>query len=478
VVVPAAHAPSHLQGNVTGLGDACSKLKTCFKCTDREECGWCAKAGVEGGSCVLLSNKQAACVANGGQFAECPFFTVELGVTSGLIALCALLSAGGGIGGGALFIPIYLIIYGLTAHQAIPLSKITIFGLAIGGFSVLYSKRHPYRDAPLIDYDLGLLLIPCILLGTIAGVYLNVIFPAFVIVVSLVLLLTYTSFVTWKKSFSLYREESEAQGKKSATDVVEMDDLALTAAERATMNDQLQPILERERATPWKKFAIFAITYVGLVSFVLLKGGAKGTSIIGVTCGSPAFFVILLAAVPFLVSISVLVGRRLIREHHEKVMAGYNFLPNDVIYTPRVVVIYPILGVLAGCAAGFLGIGAGMVVAPIMLEIGVLAEVAQATSSFTILFTASSTSLQFIMLGKLPWKAAIWFWTIGFFMSILGQHLVAYLLKRFRKQYLVAFFLAGMISLSGLFMFALNVHDIAADGINGEFHNPCASSIG
>jgi hypothetical protein len=88
--------------------------------------------------------------------------------------------------------------------------------------------------------------------------------------------------------------------------------------------------------------------------------------------------VILVAAVPFLGGISVLVARRLIREHQEKVIAGYSFHPNDVIYTTRVVIIYPILGVLAGCAAGFLGIGAGMVVAPIMLEIGVLAEVAQA----------------------------------------------------------------------------------------------------
>lgn len=419
------------------------------------------------------------CEANGGVVSECPFFTLELGLTSALIALCALLSAGGGIGGGALFIPIYLILYGLTAHQAVPLSKITIFGLAIGGFSVLYTKRHPYKDAPLIDYDLTMLLIPCILLGTIAGVYLNVIFPAFVIVISLVVLLSYTSYKTWKKSIALYREEAEAAKKGSEkAEVMEMDDLGLSAAERQTMNDALQPILERERSTPWKKFGIFLITYVGLISFVLLKGGAKGTSIIGVTCGSPLFWVIMVAAVPFLLTITVLVGRRLIREHHEKVMAGYNFMPNDVIYTNRVVVIYPILGALAGTAAGFLGIGAGMVVAPIMLEIGVLAEVAQASSSFTILFTASSTSLQFIMLGKLPWKAAIWFWTIGFVMSIFGQHLVAYLLKRYRKQYLVAFFLAGMITLSGVFMFALNVHDIAADGLNGEFHNPCASSIG
>lgn len=165
--------------------------------------------------CVSLKMKAQLCDSIGGSFSECPFFSLELGITTVLIAICALLSAGGGIGGGALFIPIYLIVYGLTAHQAVPLSKITIFGLAIGGFTVLYWKRHPNKDMPLIDYDLTMLLIPGILLGTIAGVYLNVIFPAFLIVISLVVLLSYTSYKTWKKSFQLYREETQVDNKRT-----------------------------------------------------------------------------------------------------------------------------------------------------------------------------------------------------------------------------------------------------------------------
>jgi hypothetical protein len=240
------HQSSSVLRNSTSDGDVCSHMKSCFKCTDRDECGWCTKEGVDvnsaffffvlffnffffqkshtqGGSCVMLKNKAAACESNGGKVGECPFFSLELGLTTGLIAVCALLSAGGGIGGGALFIPIYLIVYGLTAHQAVPLSKITIFGLAIGGFTVLYSKRHPYKDAPLIDYDLTMLLIPGILLGTIAGVYLNVIFPAFVIVISLVVLLTYTSYKTWRKSFQLYKEETEGNKKAEGTEMVQLD---------------------------------------------------------------------------------------------------------------------------------------------------------------------------------------------------------------------------------------------------------------
>ena len=42
-----------------------------------------------------------------------------------------------------------------------------------------------------------------------------------------------------------------------------------------------------------------------------------------------------------------------------------------------------------------------MVKTPIMLELNMVPTVASATSSFMIIFTSSSTSLQFLILGKI-----------------------------------------------------------------------------
>src|SRR5688500_2964525 len=67
------------------------------------------------------SRSMGARQSGGGTFPECPFFTTDLYITSVIIALCAMLSAGGGIGGGAMFVPVYLMVYGLTAHEAVPL---------------------------------------------------------------------------------------------------------------------------------------------------------------------------------------------------------------------------------------------------------------------------------------------------------------------------------------------------------------------
>lgn len=47
---------------------------------------------------------------------------------------------------------------------------------------------------------------------------------------------------------------------------------------------------------------------------------------------------------------------------------------------------------MAGCGAGLLGIGGGMILNPIMLELGYKPEIAAVISGFTVLFTSSSTT--------------------------------------------------------------------------------------
>ena len=145
--------------------DRCGKYSgSCFKCLDHSECGWCVDRRSHNGKCVSLINTESICSRDGGEMLDsCPFFTLDLLLSTVLVALCTLLAAGGGTGGGALFIPIYLLIYKMNAHGAIPLSKVTIFGLAVGGYLVLSRKRHPLKDMSLIDYDLGLLMVMLLL---------------------------------------------------------------------------------------------------------------------------------------------------------------------------------------------------------------------------------------------------------------------------------------------------------------------------
>ena len=59
----------------------------------------------------------------------------QWGIASVGVFFCASLAVGAGIGGGALFVGIYMIVLGMDAHSAVPLSKATIFGLAIAAYN-------------------------------------------------------------------------------------------------------------------------------------------------------------------------------------------------------------------------------------------------------------------------------------------------------------------------------------------------------
>lgn len=69
-----------------------------------------------------------------------------------------MVAAGGGIGGGGILVPIYILIMGFTPKHAIPLSNITVLGGALANMILNVTKRHPIVDRPLVDWDLILVM--------------------------------------------------------------------------------------------------------------------------------------------------------------------------------------------------------------------------------------------------------------------------------------------------------------------------------
>jgi hypothetical protein len=90
-----------------------------------------------------------------------------------LSAVTLFIAAGGGIGGGAVFVPLFIIVGGFTAAQAVALSNITILGGAVANFIANSRKRHAFRDTPLIDWDLIMVMEPTTMLGALLGSYTN-----------------------------------------------------------------------------------------------------------------------------------------------------------------------------------------------------------------------------------------------------------------------------------------------------------------
>jgi len=136
----------------------------------------------------------------------------------------------------------------------------------------------------------------------------------------------------------------------------------------------------------------------------------------------------------------------------KKVEIGYVYLKEDLKWTKKIIILFLFLSVIAGIAAGMLGIGAGIITGPILIEMGVIPQVATATSSYLILFTSSATTFQFLVLGKLAWKHGLWYLGVGVLAAILGQYGVAELIRRFKKQAFINFLLATVIVLSAILL--------------------------
>ena len=141
--------------------------------------------------------------------------TAQLILSTSLVLVLGSLAAGAGIGGGGLFVPIYMVLLGAGPKGAVPLSKATILGGAIGNFVSISRQKHPKADRPMIDYEASTFMQSGELLGVVFGVLLNNLLPAVVIVVFLVLILSYNALRTFRKGFRIRKKETEQMQKEA-----------------------------------------------------------------------------------------------------------------------------------------------------------------------------------------------------------------------------------------------------------------------
>jgi len=221
------------------------------------------------------------------------------------------------------------------------------------------------------------------------------------------------------------------------------------------------------------------ILEAGMAILLLLKGG-HGSSIIGVNCGTWQYWSILGSTFPYIFIFVIFISTLFYREFRRKEEVGYTFLKEDVKWRKKTIVLFWVISLIAGIAAGFLGIGAGIVIGPLLLEMGVLPQVATATSSYMILFTSSATTAQFLILGRLDWQQGLWFMAIGLFAAMLGQFGVAKIVQRFKKQAFINFLLATIIVISIILVGVLDGINIASDVKNNipiwHFNPICSAS--
>merc|ERR1719283_311599 len=125
------------------------------------------------------------------------------------ILVGSMIAAGGGLGGGGVFVPIYILILQYPPKYAAALSQATIFGGSMVNLAMNLKKAHPERShRPLTDFSTLLIFEPMLLVGTIIGVLLNVMFPEILILILLAIVLSYATIRTTNRGIRLWKAES------------------------------------------------------------------------------------------------------------------------------------------------------------------------------------------------------------------------------------------------------------------------------
>eukprot|EP00947_MAST-08B_sp_MAST-8B-sp1_P005898 g5898.t1 len=160
----------------------------------------------------------------------------------------------------------------------------------------------------------------------------------------------------------------------------------------------------------------------------------------------------------------------------QKERIGYPFGEIDIHWNGRVMSkIIPFV-FLAGIVAGLIGIGGGMVLGPIMLEIGVNPMVSSSVTATNVLLSSSTVAIVFLASDLVDPLFALLYLIACFFGAYIGVKYVKQVVKRTGRQSLVVLMLAFVISCAvtasvvrGIVKF---VNDVNANTVP-PFNVPC-----
>lgn len=442
------------------FGQTCLDKK-CGPCDDDQDCHSHNLECTGDGKCVLGS--------------LWPLHLSDYLTTVVIIPICILASSGG-LGGGPLFVPTLMLLGGYSTYQAIPLSKAMVLGVTVAGLIANIWKTHPEDcSRTLIDYDAALLLEPSTLIGTLIGVIFNVIFPAWLIVIFLCVALGAISLRTVIKALHFWKKDDSYNpiSQRSVTEEV--------AEDEAIPGSELFIELGPKARIPWKKVGVLVFVWVVIFAIAITKGSKYIE-----TC---SIYFWLLSATPLLVLATVvfLVGRYVqskrghLPRPRERNLGTFETQVTDISWTPFRIIMFSLSSVFAGLLAGMLGLGAGMIKGPLLLEIGVDPQSTAATSSFMIFFTSASTTMQFYLLGRLKWNYGIYYAIISAVAASVGKYGMNRVVRKYKKTSLIVIAMATLFICGTVALSYLAVVEILAQSKQHAlwmFHNYCDTASG
>ncbi|XP_021897484.1 sulfite exporter TauE/SafE family protein 3-like [Carica papaya] len=345
--------------------------------------------------------------------------------------------------------------------------------MGAAGSTVYYNLRlrHPTLDMPLIDYDLALLFQPMLMLGISIGVAFNIIFADWMVTVLLIILFIGTSTKalfkgvdTWKKETIMKKEaKRQMESEPKPGDGAAHDYKPLPSGPASIPDDEV-PLLQN---IYWKELALLIYVWLGFLVVQILKEYVE-------TC-SVTYWILSSLQVPIAASVTIFEAISLCKG--TKVIASRG--KEITNWKMHMIFLYCCCGIVAGMVGGLLGLGGGFILGPLFLELGIPPQVASATSTFSMAFSASMSVVQYYLLNRFPVSYATYFTLIATIAAFTGQHIIRKIIAIIGRTSIIIFILALTIFVSAISLGGVGIADMVEKLMNEEymgFENLCIRS--
>ncbi|PIA43467.1 hypothetical protein AQUCO_01900100v1 [Aquilegia coerulea] len=352
----------------------------------------------------------------------------------------------GGVGGGGIFVPMLNLIVGFDTKSAAALSKCMIMGASAS--SVWYNLRvpHPSKDKPILDYDLALLFQPMLMLGITIGVSLSVVFPYWLITVLIIILFLGTSSRSFFRGIQMWKEETVFLSE-------------LNAQQKAPLNSHgellIEPLLDQEEKSGleilrfnlrWKRLLILCAVWVSFLVLQIIKNDTKLCSV--------WYWALNILQIPVALAVFGYEAVKLYRESKKRRKDGNteSVCEAEIQWTVTNIVFCALCGMLGGTVGGLLGSGGGFILGPLLLELGVIPQVASATATFVMMFSSSLSVVEFYLLKRFPIPYALYLIAVSILAGFWGQLFIRKLIAFLRRASVIVFILSAVIFASAVTM--------------------------
>jgi len=228
----------------------------------------------------------------------------------------------------------------------------------------------------------------------------------------------------------------------------------------------------------WKKLGMVAGLWIILCIGVLIRGSSAGEeSFAGILYCSAGFWGVTVTIPIIQILFSAMFGKIEIDKSavstgivrsSSKALLDYA----DVEWNWTNVVRYMVYAFVCGLLAGCLGIGGGLVLSPLLLELGFFPAVASAISGMAVLVTSTSALFAYGLSDKVYWQFVILLMPLTFISTMIGKILIDSYAERNNKQSSIIWSVAIFLVLCLIMLTTRGLIELASDA-SFEFASPC-----